>query len=276
MDTLQEIWNSVTERFRNPLFFAFTASWTIANYKFIVVLSSDAKFEDKIYYIETALYPANSSHLPQLFCWPLLGAIIYVFVLPFISLTSTWVTSLCERMHNDIKINMLQKATLTVEQADTFKRECYRLVEKAQKEAQEAKTTNLDSSRETQENARKLYMAFEPFLLKGVEKASRSWSDDRERPSPGRTVNGSPEQEAFVKEHGIPSLWAKLVLNMQGKSGISAAEASILLNIKESECLEILVGLSAVGILHYHWIDGGPFFAVGNGSWTDKLNGRPA
>lgn len=276
MDALKHAWEAIVERFRNPILFAFAVTWAIANYKLIVVLASSAPFLEKITYIDAVLYPPSESHFSQLILIPAAGALIYVFVFPAISLLSTWATSTYERFHSDIKIAVLRKATLTVEQRDTLEREVSELVNKLQKETQEAKAARLDAARSTQENAAKLFASIQRAVFEGLKSSAAAWPKDCVKPQHGRTVGGSPEQEAFVNTHGIPPLWAKVVEEMRDGKPINAEEVSRRLSIPVVESMDALLGLSALAILNFVWIDDGPFFTVGGGSWPALLNGRPA
>jgi hypothetical protein len=276
MDALKQAWEAIVERFRNPILFAFAATWAIANYKLLVVLASSAPFLEKITYIDTVLYPPSESHVSRLVLIPVAGAIIYVFVFPAISLLSTWATSNYERLHSGIKITALRKATLTVEQRDTLEREVSALVNKVQKEAQDAKAARLDAARSTQENVTKLFVSVQKAVLEGLKASAASWPKDCVKPPPNRTVGGSPEQEAFVIAHGIPPLWAKVVREMHDGKPVNAEEVSKRLSIPVVESMDALLGLSALAILTFTWIDDGPFFMVGGGSWGALLSGRPA
>ena len=276
MDALKQAWEATVERFRNPILFAFAFTWAISNYKLLVVLTSSAPFLEKITYIDTVLYPPTESQLSQLILVPTVGALFYVFIFPAISLLSTWATSTYERIHSDIKIAALRKATLTAEQRDTLEREISELVNKAQKEVQEAKSARLDAARSTQENVAKLFLSIQKAVFEGLKANAATWPDDYIKPQHGRTVNGSPEQEAFVAKHGIPPLWAKVVLEMHDGKPINAEEASKRLAISIAESMDALLGLSALAILNFSWIDDGPFFTLGGGSWAALLNGRPA
>lgn len=276
MDALKQAWEAIGERFRNPILFAFAVTWAIANYKLLVVLTSSAPFLEKITYIDKVLYPPSESRVSQLIFLPAAGALLYVFVFPAISLLSTWATSTYERLHSDIKIAALRKATLTVEQRDTLERELSELVNKLQKENQEAKTARLDAARSTQENAAKLFFSVQTVVLEGLKGRAAAWPKDCVKPEPGRTVGGTPEQEAFVLAHGIPPLWAKIVLEMRDGKPINAEEVSKRIGISVAESMDALLGLSVLAILNFSWIDDGPFFTVGGGSWAALLNGRPA
>lgn len=83
-DSIQDILDSMKERFTNPLVFAFMASWVVWNWRVVVALlwtdsgSHEETTNGIIAYIEHSV-PLESGLI-----WPLLSAIAWVFLFPLI------------------------------------------------------------------------------------------------------------------------------------------------------------------------------------------------
>jgi predicted transcriptional regulator len=89
VDTLKDIWASlvagVQERTTNPLTFSFIASWCLWNFKFLLIITGDGTTAERIQRFEQ-LYPHTAStYLQHAFGAPLITALTYVFVYPYIS-----------------------------------------------------------------------------------------------------------------------------------------------------------------------------------------------
>ncbi len=79
-DIFEALFKSSRERIRNPLLFSFIISWLIYNWKSILILVfSDLSIEKKIETIK----PKDGFAEPGFF-WPLLVALLFVIVLPYI------------------------------------------------------------------------------------------------------------------------------------------------------------------------------------------------
>lgn len=277
MQSIKDIWESLVDRVRNPFFTGFVLSWCALNYKFLVVLFANEHYEQKFSFIEDVLYADANASVTKLILWPALCSAVYVFVLPGVALLSTWAGSTYERLHSNVRVRALRELTITAAQRDEVKREAALIVEKAHKEAQDAIAARIDTSRSTRENVVKLFGALMPTLFESLQ-IEPKWKGDVVKPEHGRTVAGTPEQNAFLATHGIPTKWAELFMAMRtdDSSRINAKEASRRLNVGEEEALGILAGLCALAMLDIDWVDNAPFFTMRESSWVSLLNGRPA
>lgn len=277
MQNIKDIWESLVDRVRNPLLTGFILSWCATNYKLLVVLLTNEHYEKKFSFIENVLYANPQESFNKLITIPTLLSVVYVFILPGIALLATWAGSTYERLHANVRVRALKEITITAAQRDEIKREAALIVEKAHKEAQEAIAARIDTSRSTRENIVKLFSALMPTLFESLQ-IQPNWKDPVVRPEHGRTVSGTPEQNAFLVNHGIPTKWAELFMAMRAddSSRINAKEASKRLNVSEDEALRILVGLCALAMLDIDWIDNEPFFTMRESPWVASLNGRPA
>lgn len=277
MQSIKDIWESLVDRVRNPLLTGFLLSWCALNYKLLVVLLANEHYEKKFAFIENVLYANPDSSVSRLLIYPALFSAAYVFVLPGVALLSTWAGSTYERLHANVRVRALKELTITSAQRDEVKREAALIVEKAHKEAQDAIVARIDTSRSTRENVVKLFSALMPTFFDSL-KIAPNWKGPIVKPQHGRTVSGTPEQNAFVAEHGIPAKWAELFTAMRTDDSvrIDAKEASKRLNVGEDEALGILAGLCALAMLDIDWVDNAPFFTMRESSWVALLNGRPA
>lgn len=276
MQTVREIWESLVDRVRNPILTGFALSWVVLNYKLVLVLLADEHYTKKFEYIERVLYADFTESSWQLVIAPALFSAVYVFVLPGVALLSTWAGSTYERLHSNVRTSALRELTITSKQRDEIRREAAYMVEKAHKEAQDAIAARIDTSRSTRENVVKLFSALMPTLFDSLQIAP-NWKGPIKKPEHGRSVAGTPEQNEFLKIHGIPEKWAELfsVMRSDDSTRINAKEAAKRLNVTEDEALGILAGLCALAMLDIDWVDNAPYFSMRESSWVALLNGRP-
>jgi hypothetical protein len=99
-DTFSSAKELITERFSSPLIFSFVISWSVINFKAIVItftkVSGDFKIKDKLELISNIIGSSTFLTLPHQwlivlngFVLPLSIALIYVFIYPFIDLKIT-------------------------------------------------------------------------------------------------------------------------------------------------------------------------------------------
>jgi len=97
METIKDLWASVIayvhERTTNPLTSAFAISWSLWNYKFFVLLFSDLSPAKTFAEID-ALYPRPKTYWENGLLYPVLTAVFYVFVYPYIT---AWVVTFYRR-----------------------------------------------------------------------------------------------------------------------------------------------------------------------------------
>lgn len=103
-DSLKSIKAYLYERANSPLLRTFLASWSIWNYKLILVLLSNMDVKDKIEFIPSRFYPDHTQYLlGDGFLFPLLTTIIYIFIIPFPAELSYWYTQKMQRRLHDHK-----------------------------------------------------------------------------------------------------------------------------------------------------------------------------
>lgn len=276
MDTLKEVWKSLTERFTNPLLYSFAISWLLINYKVSIVLLSDANYIEKVNFIDTYIHPPKDSNLFLLAYAPALSAAVYVFFLPIISLLSTFATATYERWHSDIRSSQSRKAILTKEQRERLEQEVSELNNRIRQEAQEAEAKQNEAEANMRLHVAEVNSLINTIWFEHLKTIAASWQNQSIFPPSDREIRGSKEQQDFVKTYGIPQTWAKVFEVLKMPEGIRPDELEGPLNINRNESLEMLISLSALNMLTPAWHNGALHFKLIESSWVALLNGRPA
>lgn len=107
----------VAERFSNPLITSFVVAWSLWNYKFFVILFSNASIRETFRLIAEVRFPDTYAWFLNGFFWPLVFTAIYIFFLPYPSrvVYRFWKTS--QKRTNDIKQQIENQALLTLEES---------------------------------------------------------------------------------------------------------------------------------------------------------------
>ena len=87
-DLSKSIKADLYERATSPLFGAVAISWCFWNYKTIFILLSSLPVTEKFEYIEAFLYGGIWPFLSKLFIYPVLSALLFIFVYPCLLYTS--------------------------------------------------------------------------------------------------------------------------------------------------------------------------------------------
>lgn len=82
-DLMKSMRGHIEDRLASPLLFGFAASWALWNYRFLVILFSDASVSTTFYLIDTIAFPDLSSKLCRGVVFPALTTLAYVFVYPY-------------------------------------------------------------------------------------------------------------------------------------------------------------------------------------------------
>lgn len=275
MEKVAQLWDAITDRFKHPLLGSFLISWALINYKAIVVILSLDHYVTKFAYLEGQLYAPGTYPWIRLFVLPLLGAAFYVFLLPAISLISTLTNGWYENRHNKLRNQALKKATLSTEQSEALQKQTADLLNKFEQESLAVKTARLEAAKITTQRVERLFQLVAHSVFLKLQIDAPNWSTETVLPEPGRTIDGTPEQEAFVVKFGIPKLWTR-VFESSEDHPISTESLAKRLDLSEAKAEEILVSLSALGLLRFGWVDNAPYFHLAGGRWGALLNGRPA
>lgn len=271
MDSLKEIWSSLGERFKNPLLYSFVVSWIITNYKIVVVLSSNAVYSEKFDYIDS-IYPPGVPTWYRMFFIPALCAILYVFVLPGISLLSTWAASHYEGWHSTIRSTIMRKARLTLEERDVLERRVSELNSDLRVKAQAADRAKSEITKNISHYVVEIFNLILPATFLKLKQDAAEWQGECVKPDNNRTINGTPEQEEFVVQYGIPKQWAKIFNQVNERTTVW--EVAKKLEVDEKIALDILICLSALSMLKPVWNDDELYFNLLESRWVAMLNSR--
>lgn len=87
--TFEEIYDRIKERIGSPFFGSAMLSWPFINYKFLITSLGDGKFIEKVYFIETYVYPDTMTRLCYMVGLPTLVGLLYTLAYPWLD---TWLT----------------------------------------------------------------------------------------------------------------------------------------------------------------------------------------
>lgn len=80
--SIQDVLRHVRERSTSPLFLSFCVSWCAWNYRFIVILFSDASVTKTFELIDRVAFPGEYDALLRGFLYPLISSIAFIYLYP--------------------------------------------------------------------------------------------------------------------------------------------------------------------------------------------------
>lgn len=83
-DFLDSLIRATRERFLNPLYVAFIVSWTVINYEVVLILLGSDSAAEKIQFIDSVLFPHDRDVVINGIVRPLVAALAYVLLSPYI------------------------------------------------------------------------------------------------------------------------------------------------------------------------------------------------
>lgn len=116
-ELLHSVISTSKDRISNPIIGTFIISWIVFNWKSLLfILISNQKIEDKILYIESNFYS-----IKNLLIFPLTAVIIYVVILPYVTLLFEYVLEFSRIKRNYILISkqkqiIINKNELAIEE----------------------------------------------------------------------------------------------------------------------------------------------------------------
>ncbi len=132
-DILESAKQSLLERLSNPLVSSFCISWCLWNWKFLVILFSDATVSQTFQLASTVAFPSVWSCVSQGFLLPLASSAIYIFLLPYPSQIVYAFTLKQQQRTNEVKQKIQNETLLSVEESTLLKEE-FREYERQSKE----------------------------------------------------------------------------------------------------------------------------------------------
>ena len=122
-DLIKSIKAYLYDRATSPLFGTFAISWSIWNYKFLLVLVSSMPADEKINYISIFLYPSMHACVFPGAVYPLLTAMAFIFVYPYPARLVYSFTQNMQKELRDIKQKVEDKTLLTIEESRKIRRD---------------------------------------------------------------------------------------------------------------------------------------------------------
>lgn len=133
---LNELWDStksnLTDRLSSPLIGSFLVSWCLWNWKFLVVLFSDASISQTFNMIESISFPDVKSIFIFGVACPLITSLIYIFLYPFPARFVYGYTLNQNRKNNELRQSISKETLLTQEESDYFKIKYIEVIQKQQ------------------------------------------------------------------------------------------------------------------------------------------------
>lgn len=82
MDSLKDFFTPIYDRVKSPLYSTFIISFLLINWKIIYAIFTDDKVIEGLTKIKFLQNRLSCQYFPDLFLWPLLSCVIYLFILP--------------------------------------------------------------------------------------------------------------------------------------------------------------------------------------------------
>lgn len=124
---LEEVLNSakttLLERLASPLFGSFAVAWCAWNYRFLVVLFSDASVTTTFELIDTVAFPTPWSVAVKGFFLPMISTLVYVFVYPYPAKLVYGFTRRRQKEINQLRQQIEDETLMTKEESRAFRLE---------------------------------------------------------------------------------------------------------------------------------------------------------
>lgn len=142
-DLLESAKENLLERLSSPALGSFAAAWCAWNYRFLVILFSDASVSQTFHLIDTIAFPDKSSILLRGVFFPLISAFAYVFLYPYPARLIYEFTLRRQREINSSRQAITNETPLTLEESRRIRAE---FVEREKKNQQIISSLNEDIS----------------------------------------------------------------------------------------------------------------------------------
>ena len=109
--------SNLTDRLSSPLLGSFVISWCLWNWKFLVILFSDAGVTRTFELTEAVSFPDSYAALCNGLLYPVLTSLIYVFLYPFPARFAYGFILRQNRKSNQLRQNIAKETLLTVEES---------------------------------------------------------------------------------------------------------------------------------------------------------------
>ena len=131
-ELLKSAKESLMERLASPLLGSFALSWCLWNYKFLVVLFSNASVPTTFKLVDSIAFPDTYTLLIRGFLLPALTAAAYIFVYPYPAKFIYGFTRRRQREVNELRKQIENETPLTLQESRTIRAEIFQLEKKNQ------------------------------------------------------------------------------------------------------------------------------------------------
>jgi hypothetical protein len=154
----------VADRLASPILGSFIISWGLWNYKFIVILFSDATVTKTFQLIDTVAFPTTWSYLLQGILFPVMSAAAYIFVYPYPAKHVYAFTRRRQKEIIELRREIEDETPLTIEESRTIRAE---LIQATDKHKEEVDRLNAELTR-TREQLESLRLTSEPKAMHAI------------------------------------------------------------------------------------------------------------
>lgn len=148
MDAFNALSDAIKERIINPLTGAFAISWPIVNYKMVLIILSGRSVEEKIYYIDSILYPDLNEKLFYMIVIPFFSAIFYTTLYQIPVLGINLFIALTKKYYKILSVKIEEGTPITIKEKNELQEKLryYQLKNEELQEKYDKKTNSLESS----------------------------------------------------------------------------------------------------------------------------------
>lgn len=270
MDKLSEIWDAVTKRLSNPLLGSFAITWSLYNYKFLIVLFSSEDYQKKFSYIENVLYAPTTNPYNYLLFYPLIIASLFVFVAPVISVATTFVGTWWEVQQNSWKNKALSNSLISKEQAAEIRRISIETIRQKDTEIETLNQALNEASTKANGQFNTFFDAQKQMTLKALRYEYESIHLTQCIKMPEIRLHENDDMYLFGLEIGLPKRWIAALKNIQANEIIDVPSGMLRFELSHEEISEMLLGLKALGLISLSWVNNRMTFKLTSHVWAQK------
>lgn len=145
----------ISERIASPLIGSFSLSWCLWNYKFLVILFSNASVSQTFSLVDSVAFPTTGSLFINGVLLPALTAVIYIFGYPYPARFVYEFTRRRQKEINEIRQRIEDETLLTIEESRKIRAD---IVQVEKKHQEEVDRLNIEISRIKDEVANRYSM----------------------------------------------------------------------------------------------------------------------
>lgn len=133
-DMLKSIRAQLYERAVSPLMSSLLISWSVWNYKFILLIFSGVAITEKFRIIDEVLFSSVEQIYLQGMIYPIITSLVYIYIYPYPARRVYQFSRNRQKEISDIKRQIEDETLLTAKESRSIRREIYAVEEENQKE----------------------------------------------------------------------------------------------------------------------------------------------